>query len=77
MFGKIKSGKLVWRDQEKNVIIGIFQNKNVKGTAYVKVSITILKGQYKESLEVSLPEFDRLIELINRCPEIEVKKKER
>lgn len=77
MFGKIKHGKLVWRDQERNVIIGIFQNKNVKGTEYGKVSLTLLKGQYKESIQLSMPEFDRLIKLINRAPEIEIKKKEK
>lgn len=75
MFGTIRNGKLVWRGQEKNIIIGVFQNKNVKNTEYVMVSITVLKGKYKERIDMSFPDFQRLIELINQMPEMEVKKK--
>lgn len=74
---KINNGKLLWRDQERNIMIGIFSNKNSKGTKYGKISITQLKGSfiYKHTLDLSLPEFERLKALISRVPEIEAPKK--
>ena len=74
MFRKIGNGKLVWRDQEKNVSIGVFENRNAKNIKYGIVSIVALKGENKQIMEISIPEFKRIITIIERMPEIEVKK---
>ena len=75
MLRKIGSGKLKYRDQEKNVIIGVFENKNVKGSVYGTISITALKGAYKESMELSIPDLKRLLVLFERMPPIKQHKK--
>jgi len=75
MLRKIGTGKLVYRDQEKNVSIGVFDNKNRKGTHFGIVSITALKGEYKESMELSIAGLEKLKILLKRMPPIKLKKK--
>jgi len=75
MFRKIGKGKLIYRDQEKNVSIGVFDNINRRKVHYGIISITVLRGIYKEVIEMPIPAFYRLIKLIERMPEIKVKEK--
>ncbi len=63
----------MYRDQIKGIIIGIFDNKNIKGKRYGIVSITAMQGMLKDSITLSIPEFERLKELIKKMPEIEIK----
>ena len=65
-----KTGKLLWNDSEKNLIIGIFENKNSKGTTYGIVSITALQGNYKQTMCLSISEWNRLLKFIERVPPI-------
>ena len=73
---RIGTGKLIYRDQERNVSLGVFENKNVRGTRYGKISIVVLSGGYKGQIDISIPELERLKILIKRMPEIKVKQKE-
>lgn len=75
MLRKRESGRLVYRDQDGGIIIGVFDNKNVKGKRYGIVAITAIKGIYKDSIELSIPEFERLLGLLKKMPKIEIKKK--
>ena len=77
MFRKQPKGKLVYRDQEKGLILAVFDNKNVKGKRFGMVIITALRGIYKESLTISIPEFERLLTLLKRTPPIEIKGKKK
>jgi len=74
---KIGRGKLVYRDQEGNVIIGIFDNHNKRGTHYGTIYLTALQGNFKQTFQVSIPEFYKLLKLIERMPVIEKKIKEK
>ena len=75
MLRKSPKGKLVYRDQERGLIIAVFDNKNIKGTRFGKIIITALQGIYKDSITLSIPEFERMKMLIDRMPKIEIKKK--
>jgi len=72
---KVGRGKLKYRDQEGSLILAVFDNKNKRGTHYGTIFITALQGRFKQTFQVSIPEFKKLLTLIERMPEIEKKKK--
>lgn len=73
MLPKGHKGKRIWFDTERNVFIAVFNNRSPKGF-YGKISITELKGMYKGQIDMSIPAFERLIELISRMPKIIIQK---
>lgn len=77
MLRKLGKGKLIYRDQDRNIILAVFQNEARNKSIYGLISITLLQGRYKNSLEISIPEFYRLLDLIKKMPKIEIKKKKK
>lgn len=73
MLRKGETGKRIYFDTEKNVMIAVFENKNIKKKYFGIVSITELKGDRKGQIDMTLPAFERMMELINRMPQIEIK----
>lgn len=61
-----KKGDLLFWDQDKNLIVGVFKNKNSRGKKYVIVSMTCLKGDYVQRIDLSVPEFLRLKGILNK-----------
>lgn len=68
---KKTDGKLVWQKWNKNVNVGVFDNTNIRKTHYGIVSIVVLSGKWKDSIQMSIPAFYSLIEIIESMPPID------
>lgn len=66
----------IFQDKEGSMRVAIFKNKNVKGSVYPIICITAFRfpTQYSRKLYINPGEVGKLIKVLERVPEIEIKK---
>lgn len=74
-----KKNKPKFRDKEGNIHLQIFKNKGANGE-YVTYKITSYRfpfGKYNQEMTLMKIEVERLMELLERKPEVVLKKQEK